>query len=79
MGHRARAAKNAIASVRLEGLEPGLDVEAFLAQWARGDATMDDLREARRRVVAGEPLDDLMRSESVDGSVRPEVAGRREG
>ncbi len=79
MGDRARAATNAVASVRLEGLDPGPDVEAFLARWARGEATMDDLREARRRVVAGEPLDDLMCGESADGPARPAVAGRREG
>jgi hypothetical protein len=44
MTTRAQAAENALASVRAEGLDPGV-AEALLRRWARGelsDAQLDD-------------------------------------
>jgi hypothetical protein len=38
MTTRAQAAENALASVRAEGLDPGV-AEALLCRWARGELT----------------------------------------
>jgi hypothetical protein len=59
MTTRAQAAENALASVRAEGLDPGV-AEVLLDRWARGELADDQLDEAVRRIGAGEPLDELL-------------------
>jgi len=56
---RERAAANALASVRAEGLDPHI-AEPLLDRWARGELTDKQLDEGVRRIVAGEPLTDLL-------------------
>ena len=59
MTDRAQAAEQALASARLEGLDP-TPVEPVLRAWAQGELTDAQLQEAERRAAAGEPLDDLL-------------------
>jgi hypothetical protein len=47
---RAKAAANAIASVRAEGLDPGR-AEPLLAAWARGELTDEQLEQARLKLL----------------------------
>jgi hypothetical protein len=56
---RERAAANALASVRAEGLDPAL-VEPLLERWVRGEISDEQLHEGALRIAAGEPLGDLL-------------------
>lgn len=56
---RARAAANALASVRAERLDPGV-AEPLLERWAREEITDAQLDEGARRIAAGESLTDLL-------------------
>jgi hypothetical protein len=60
---RKQAAANALASVRAEGLDPGV-AEPLLDRWAREEITDAQLDECALRIAAGESLTDLL------GSVR---------
>ena len=42
---RKNAAEASVASVRLEGLEPSLQLIRELAEWAAGDRTLDEVRD----------------------------------
>jgi len=55
MTTRIQAAENALASVRAEGLDPGV-AEALLDRWARGELSDAQLDNAARQLGAGEPL-----------------------
>jgi hypothetical protein len=57
---RAQIAANAIGSQRLEGLEPTGPVRELADLWVRGNASDADLREAERRLLAGESLEGLL-------------------
>jgi len=59
MTTRVRAAENALASVRAEGLDPGV-AEALLDRWKRGELTDVQLDDAARLIGAGEPLGELL-------------------
>lgn len=59
MTTRLQAAENALASVRAEGLDPGV-AEELLDRWARGDIGDAQLDEAAQRIGAGEPLAELL-------------------
>jgi len=56
---RAQAADNALASVRAEGLDPGV-AKALLGRWGRGELTDAQLDDAARLISAGEPLGELL-------------------
>ncbi len=56
---RVQAVQNALASVRAEGLDPGVG-EALLNQWADGELSDAQLEDAVRLIGAGEPLDGLL-------------------
>jgi Antitoxin VbhA len=53
MTTRTQAAENALASVRVEGLDPGV-AEALLRRWARGELSDAQLDDAARRISTGE-------------------------
>jgi hypothetical protein len=55
---RVQAAENALASVRAEGLDPGV-AEALLGRWARGELSDAQLDDAARQISTGEPLSEL--------------------
>lgn len=57
---RPQIVANSAATLRLEGLRSGAGVNALLAAWARGEVSDEDLSEAERRILAGEPLDGLV-------------------
>jgi hypothetical protein len=57
---RAQIVASSAGSLHLEGLRSDPAVDQLLTAWARGEASEADLREAERRIVAGEPLDDLL-------------------
>ena len=59
MTDRVTAVEQALASTRLEGLDPS-EIEPVLWAWARGELTDAQLQEAKLRAAAGEPLDDLL-------------------
>jgi len=59
---RAQIAANVAGSLRLEGHEPTGPVRELADLWVRGDASDADLREADRRLFAGEPLEGLLTS-----------------
>jgi hypothetical protein len=59
MTTRIQAAENALASVRVEGLDPGV-AEELLDRWACGEISDAQLDEAARRIGAGEPLAELL-------------------
>lgn len=59
MTTRLQAAENALASVRAEGLDPGV-AEQLLDGWARGEISDAQLDEAARRIGAGETLGELL-------------------
>jgi hypothetical protein len=56
---RERAAANALASVRAEGLDPGI-AEPLLDRWAREEITDAQLDEGILRIAARESLTDLL-------------------
>jgi hypothetical protein len=56
---RKRAAANALASVRAEGLDPGI-AEPLLDRWARGELSDKQLDVGALRIAAGESLTDLL-------------------
>jgi hypothetical protein len=56
---RKRAAANALASVRAEGLDPHV-AEPLLDRWAREEITDAQLDEGALRIAAGESLTDLL-------------------
>jgi len=58
MTTRIQAAENALASVRAEGLDPGV-AEALLDRWASGEVSDAQLDEAAQRIGAGEALAEL--------------------
>jgi len=55
---RVQAAENALASVRAEGLDPGV-AEALLGRWARGELSDAQLDDAAHQISIGEPLSEL--------------------
>lgn len=57
---RAQIAASAAGSLRLEGLEPSGPTLDLAELWVRGEASDADLREAERRLLAGESLDSLL-------------------
>ena len=57
---REQAAASAVGSVRAEGGEPGVEVEALLAAWARGEISTEVLTEAQRLLAAGESIEHLL-------------------
>jgi Antitoxin VbhA len=59
MTTRLQASENALASVRIEGLDPGV-AKDLLDRWARGEFSDAQLDEAARRIGAGEPLAELL-------------------
>jgi Antitoxin VbhA len=59
MTTRRQAAENALASVRAEGLDPGV-AQALLDRWACGELSDAQLDDAARRIGAGESLDGLL-------------------
>jgi hypothetical protein len=67
---RAQIVTSTAGSLALEGLEAGPEVAALLDRWAAGEASDEDLREAERRVLAGEPLDDLLAPAAPPGAPR---------
>lgn len=68
--NRAQIAANVAGSLRLEGLEPTGPVRELADLWVRGDATDADLREAERRLLAGEPLEGLITAAATNGASR---------
>jgi hypothetical protein len=56
---RLQASENALASVRAEGLDPGV-AEELLDRWASGEIGDAQLDEAARRIGAGQPLAELL-------------------
>lgn len=54
----------------MEGLEPTGPVRELADLWIQGDATDDDLREAERRLLAGEPLEGLIAAAAMNGASR---------
>jgi hypothetical protein len=56
---RKQAAENALASVRAEGLDPGV-AEPLLGRWVCGEVSDAQLDDAARRIGAGESLDELL-------------------
>jgi hypothetical protein len=56
---RKRAAANALASVRAEGLDPHI-AEPLLDRWASEEITDAQLDEGIRRIAARESLTDLL-------------------
>jgi hypothetical protein len=67
---RAQIASDVVGSLRLEGLEPTGPVRELADLWIQGDATDDDLREAERRLLAGEPLEGLIAAAATNGASR---------
>lgn len=61
MATRRQAAESALASVRAEGLNPGV-AKALLDRWACGELSDAQLDDAARRIGAGESLDELLAS-----------------
>jgi len=59
MTTRRQAADNALASVRAEGLDPGV-AQVLLDRWACGDLSDAQLDVAAGRIGAGESLDELL-------------------
>ncbi|MCK9250820.1 MAG: hypothetical protein M0P31_17815 [Solirubrobacteraceae bacterium] len=57
MVDRRAAAANALASVRVEGLEPGADVEALMLARAAGEVSQRQWDAAKRAVLRGESVD----------------------
>ena len=55
MTTRVQATENALASVRVEGLDPGV-AEALLGRWARGELSDAQLNDAARQISSGELL-----------------------
>ncbi len=56
MTPREQDAVAALASVRMEGLDP-CPAEPILEQWARGELSTDELGELAARAAAGQPLE----------------------
>lgn len=67
---RVQIAANVVGSLRLEGLEPTGPVRELADLWVRGNASDADLREAERRLLAGEPLESLLTSAAANGVPR---------
>lgn len=67
---RVQIAANVVGSLRLEGLDPTGPVRELADLWVLGNASNADLREAERRLLAGEPLDSLLTSAAANGSPR---------
>jgi hypothetical protein len=69
--NRAQVAAGAAGSLRLEGLEATGPVRELADLWVRGDASDADLREAERRLLTGESLEDLLVSAAAaNGAAR---------
>ena len=56
---RDEAAEIALASVRLEGLDPS-EIEPLSECWVRGQLTTDEFVQRARRLAAGEPIESLL-------------------
>lgn len=67
---RAQIAASAVGSLRLEGFEPTGPVRELADLWVRGDASDADLREAERRLLAGESLEGLLTSAAANSASR---------
>lgn len=67
---RVQIAANVVGSLRLEGLEPTGPVRELADLWVQGNASDADLREAERRLLAGEPLESLLISAATTGAPR---------
>jgi hypothetical protein len=59
---RAQVVANVVGSLRLDGLEPAGPVRKLADLWAQEKASDADLREAERRLLAGEALEDMLTS-----------------
>jgi hypothetical protein len=55
---RAHATAESAATLRLEGLAPSALARRLGDAWVRGDIADEDLREAERRLLAGEAVDE---------------------
>ena len=76
MTTRAQAAENALASVRAEGLDPGV-AEALLRRWARGELSDAQLDDAAHQISTGEllaPPRAQPRASAGEGRERRELA-----
>jgi hypothetical protein len=56
---RQQAVDTALASVRLEGLDP-TSIEPLADAWVRGDISVDELVQLAQRVAAGEDAHSLL-------------------
>lgn len=70
MTDRVQIVANSAASLWLEGLRSSPGVDHVLEAWARGEASDEHLRETERRILAGEPLDDLLTPAAPAGAPR---------
>lgn len=70
---RAQAVANVLGSLRLDGLEPTGPVRDLADLWAQGKASDADLREAERRLFAGEALEDMLTSVAAASDARGHV------
>lgn len=57
-------------SLALEGLAASPEVQRLSEAWARGEASSNDLLEMERRLLSGEPLDDLAPAAAQPGAPR---------
>ena len=73
---RAQAVANALGSLRLDGLEPTGPVRELADLWAQGKASDADLREAERRLLAGEALEDMLASVTATSDTRGHAGTR---
>ena len=64
---REEAAAIGVATVRLEGLDPG-EAGPLLQRWARGELTDEQLDQAYERLIADEPIDAFL-ADSIDRSL----------
>jgi hypothetical protein len=70
MSERAEIIASVAGSLRLEGLQASPHMRELLDRWARGEVSEATLREAERRVLARQPLDDLIAAPSSTGTPR---------
>jgi hypothetical protein len=69
MREREQIVAAVVGSLALEGLTASPQVQRLSEAWARGEASSADLLEAERRLLAGEPLEDLARAFGSNGAV----------
>lgn len=69
---RTQIVASVVGSLRLEWLEASPQMLDLLYLWSRGEASDEDLHEAERRILAGEPLDGLLALAAPVGAPRAE-------